>query len=361
MNSVIANKITIFVQSERLALYNIMKILNLKYLCMIMLIALTGCGDDTQFRVTGTVDGLGTQNLRVIYYTNTGIKSITATAVDGKFNFIGNAPAETLVEIFTSDRVPLMRMAVKNGETVDVHIDRAKPYELTLKGNDVSERMASFMRDNSDALTNGDRIAVNKAVAEYILRNKKDLTSTLLLLTEFSTADNTREADSLLQLIDQDARPDFLIENITAGLAERDSIAETAKMLPLRLYTAADSITTYTPANSRYSLLVFTRNHNERPDSMRRKISELLDGMTADQLRIVDISVAADSTAWHSQTKIDTKSDGYLSAWMPGAIASLPMKQLSVTRTPYYIVVDSTGTQQYRGASLTDAGKVLAR
>ncbi len=330
---------------------------------LIALIGLTmsGCGDDSQFRVTGTVDGLGTQNLRIIYYTTTGIKSLTSTAVDGKFNFTGNSPAETLVEIFTSDRVPLMRLAVKNGETVEVSIDRTEPYKLTLKGNDVSKRMAGFMRDNSDALTRKDHAAVNSAIAAYIRNNTKDLTSTILLLTEFDATGQETAADSLLQLIDTKARPEFLTENIMAGIAARDSVAENSSLIPLRLYTAADSMTTYTAGESDYSLLIFTRNADERPDSMRRQISRIMENMTGKKLRIADISIAADSAAWHSQPEITTESDGYISAWMPGAIAALPLKQLAVTRTPYFIVADSTGAQLYRGQSLAGVRKVLGQ
>ena len=319
------------------------------------MLGMAGCGDDSEFRVTGTIEGLGTQNLRVIYYTNTGLKSLTSTAVDGKFNFTGNAPAETLVEIFTSDRVPLMRLAIRNGETVEVKIDRAEPYKLTLKGNDVSKRMAAFMRDNRDLLTAGNREAINAAVADYVGRNTKDLSSTILLLTEYDAFGHEQEADSLLNMIDAKSRPEFLTENIEAGLAQRNAAVEHARMLPLRLYTDADSMTTFNTSGSAYSLLIFTRTGRERADSLRYQLSVLMGRTDASRLRVVDISLATDSADWHSQPHILPADKDGISAWMPGAIASVPVKQLAITRTPYFVVADSAGTQIYRGASLKDA------
>jgi len=335
--------------------------MKIKYIALAVaaMLGLAGCGDDSEFRVTGTIEGLGTQNLRVIYYTNMGLKSLTSTAVDGKFNFTGNAPDETLVEIFTSDRVPLMRLAVRNGETVEVNIDRAEPYKLTLKGNDVSKRMASFMRDNSDLLSSGNREAINAAVADYIGRNTGDLSSTILLLTEYDASGHEQEADSLLNLIDAKSRPDFLTENIEAGLAQLHAQAEHARILPIRMYTDADSMTTFRASESAYSLLIFTRAGRERADSIRYQLSMLMGRTDASRLRVADISMAADSADWHSQPRILPAGKDGISAWMPGAVASVPVKQLSITRTPYFIVVDSTGRQLYRGASLREAvGKV---
>ncbi len=311
------------------------------------------CGDNDDFRVLGTIENLGTQNLRVAYANESAVVMVRTTAIDGKFSFTGKAPKETMLEIFTTDRAPLGVLVVKNGQSLDVKIDRTNPYNITVSGNKASEEISKFMRDNSETLSTGTPAQINAIVARYAESHTNSIASTILLLRQFDTYGHEAEADSLFRLIEPKARPDYLVAGVTAVLESQLKYNSDQPVQATSLFTEGDSLMAYNPALSSASLLTFTR---ERTDSLTQTLRNLAAKHKKKRLQIVDIALNPDTATWHNAIKADSAK--WIHAWVPGALANPALNQLRLPRLPYYIVADSTGRQIYRGASITQAAAV---
>lgn len=317
-------------------------------------VAAAACGSSDDFRVLGSVDNLGTQNLRVAYRTDKGVEAFTTTAIDGQFSFTGKSPRETLVEIFTTDRAPLGYVVIKNGQTVKARFNRDNRYDVTLKGNGVSSDLAAFMRDHADVLSAGSDAEVNALVARYVGDHADDMVSTVLLLTQFRAGGHEAEADSLLALIDPGARPGYLCDAVRSALDERLRYDMSTPVVPFDLFTSADTLMAFNSADAAVSLLVFTSREADRDNELVGAMREIYNRYKNDEgVRLVDISLAIDTAAWHASVAGD--SAVWLQAWVPGGVAASGVSLLRIPRTPYCVVADSTGTQAYRGYSVAEA------
>lgn len=322
------------------------------------LAVVSACGSSDDFRVLGSVENLGTQNLRVAYRTDKAVKSFTTTAIDGQFSFTGESPQETLVEIFTTDRAPLGYVVVKNGQTVKAHFDRDNRYDVTLKGNGVSSDLAEFMRDNADVLADGSDDEVNALVAGYVGDHTDNMVSTVLMLTQFRSEGHEVEADSLLEMIDPKARPGYLCDAVRASLAERLRYDMSTPVVPFDLYTSADTLMAFNPNGSAVSLLVFTSKGADRSDALVGAMRRLYEEYKSSEVRVVDISLEADTALWHAAIAADTAR--WVQAWIPGGVAAPGVELLRIPRTPYCVVADSVGSQIYRGYSVEGASAAIA-
>lgn len=314
---------------------------------------LVSCGDNSEFRVAGEITGMGTQNLRIFYYADGAVQSVTSAALDGKFRFAGNSKNPTIVEIFSSNRTFIGRVMVKNGEEINCKFDRNDRYNVSLSGNDVSSEWGKFLRDNAGTFATGDYSLINKAVAGYVAKHRNNMLSTVLLLTEYHVPDNELEADSLLQSIAPEACPEYLVEGFRHQLAEIGSAAARGEIYPMNLYCSADSLYGYNPEKSSVSVLCFTSSGAAQRDSAVAAMRLWSKDYKPSRLQIVDISFATDTAVWHEDIRNDSAS--WTQCWAPGSVAEKSIERLSIPRTPYFIVVDSLGHQLYRGMSLHKA------
>lgn len=316
--------------------------------------AVSACGSSDDFRVLGTVENLGTQNLRVVYRTDKGVESFTTTAIDGQFSFTGQSPKETLVEVFTTDRAPLGYVVIKNGQTVKARFNRDNRYDMTLKGNGVSSDLAGFMRDNAGVLSSGSDEEVNGLVAEYVGDHTGDMVSTVLLLTQFRAGGHEAEADSLFDLIDHEARPGYLCDAVRGAINERLRYDLSTPVVPFDMFTSADTLMSFNPQDAAVSMLVFTSRESERDREFVGAVGDIYRKHKGEpEVCLVDISLSTDTAAWHASVAGD--SARWVQAWVPGGVAAPGVSLLRIPRTPYYVVADSAGTQIYRGPSMDEA------
>lgn len=332
-----------------------MKRLNLLTLLLAMIMA--SCGDDSQFRIAGTIEGLGTQNIRLIYYSDGAVRAQTTTVIDGKFSTIGYAPKPTILEIYSSDKALLGRLMVKNGETIECSIDRGNRYKASFEGNSVSSQWGKFLSDNAETLSTGDYTANNELIAKYITANSNNTLSTVLLLTEFYTPENELLADSLLSSIALEARPRDLVDSYASMLAHLNSETARGNVRPMNLYSKGDSLYSYNPSASSFSLLCFSMPDRECRDSIVPQLSALSKKQKTETLKIIDISFAEDTTQWKRSIKKDDAT--WNQCWALGSVQAKGIDRLAIPRTPYFIVADSAGRQLYRGSSISNASEVL--
>ncbi|MCM1517622.1 MAG: DUF4369 domain-containing protein [Pseudoflavonifractor sp.] len=327
----------------------------LKYVLLVAVVAVvTGCGGGESFTLAGTVEGLGTQPLRLVYVADGRLQTATITAIDGKFRYEGAAKEPAMVEIFGHSGRLVGRAYISNGETVEGEWSVDNPYKVKMKGNGVSERWARFLTDNADSLQSP--ATANRVVSRYVESNHDDLLSALLLMTQFDAASDGIRADSLMRLLTPKARPDALTAGYRTMLAEAGAEPMSRKIMPMTLIDTAGEPFYYNPVRYSLSLVCFTMGGGR--DSVARMLSLLRRDYPERRLGMLEVSLLPDHETWRMSSRRD--SARWPQMWAPGGVAHKAFDYLAVPRFPYLIVSDSTSRQLYRGTSLTAASRVIS-
>lgn len=313
----------------------------------LLAVVATACGDSGRFSVQGTVEGGKSMNLRYVFYNgNAFAQGITAVR-DGRFSFEGATMQPAMMELYDNDYRLLGRLYVANGDEIECTIDPSDPYMLRAAGNDAIERWTRWQRDNASALNAGRADAL---VEKYVGEHPADVVSTLLLtsLYDTSTPDGVRRADSLLSLIEADARPMNITQSFIAQLDANLHAADT-RVRDFKARVLGKGPDTLRVADAALSVYAFSTEHSLRKDSVVPLLRELHKRNGRRSVRVLDISLDADTTAWRRITRPD--SADWTQAWLPGGIAARGIDSLAVPSLPYFIVADSTGRQLLRTPS----------
>ncbi len=320
-------------------------------LCALLL--LSACSKKRHFSVTGDIEGVGSQLVIATYYTAGGLKRVSSPAIDGKFSLRGEATRPTLLTLALSDGTRLATMVVENGNKMELQGDLTKPYEIEVGGNSESSDIASWVRDNAQALQNRDAAAINSSLAEWVGRHKGSKASTALMVSYFQTEGYEHLADSLMGILSQSARAQDIVQNFTGVLSAQLQTTASAQVPVMYLYDASDSVITFNPHLQKTSLLCFMPDDRTARDSVGRQIRNLYHTYPASRFRAVEISSASDSASWRRSLEGDSAS--WRRTWAPATVASMSLRKLAVPRIPFFIVADSSAAQIYRGSSIKSA------
>lgn len=320
---------------------------------VLMLLA-QACSDDSQFRVHGTVEGNPSMNLRVCYYADYAYRTLVTAVRDGEFEFTGRASQPAMVEIFDHEYRLLGRVFVANGEEIECHLERGNPLAATVKGNPVAEQWADFQRKNIDALKGG-REKANAVIADYVGKNPGSVVSALLIVTSLDASADPALADSLVSLLEPQARPAGLVDGYNYLIQRLVTDRALGVIDSIPYHDSRDSLRTFLPSAAKASVLVFSDDRTPRADSIVPELKRLSEKYSRKRLSILDFTFAGDTLTWKRTIEPDTAS--WTQAWAPGWTSSPGIEQLGVPDLPYFIVCDSTGVQIYRGASVSVAAK----
>lgn len=313
------------------------------YLVIIMALLLAACTDNEQFRVNGVIEGKPTLNLRIGYYADGAYQTQITAAREGKFEFFGSSKQPTLVEIFDYDYRPLARLYASNGETFEIELNRDKPLDARITGNDVTERWSKFLRENQSVLK-GEPDSANAVIARYVASHPADIVSTLLMVTAYDASKDAAAADSVLSLIELQARPSALTESFNYMLQRlvTDEAADT--IAPFRYADRVDSVKIFDPANKALNLLVFATGDKFRDDSIVPVLGNIAKRKNI-QILEIDLEPYTNTLKGRSDTL----------AWkvgrVPGGLAGAGIEHLGIPSQPYFIVTDSAGAQLLRTPS----------
>lgn len=327
----------------------------------VLLIAaiVAGCSDNDRFTLTLTVKGLGQQSVTMTYYADGSVNQTVAQPdKDNLIHFTGRAAEPALVELsLTAGDRPLAMLVARNGEKIKCELDLDNPASVTVKGCKASEQLAAFVRDNADLIARGDRMALNARIKDFVVANPGSVASTALLVAWFDLDGDAALADSLMNTLSRDSRPYNLIENFNSVMAFRAQNAYKNNVTSFTLVGAKDSLYTLTPRKSAYTLLAFTGADHTRRDTLTGVLRDLARDYPSRRLKIVEVSMLADSTQWRAETRRD--SARWDRTWVPGSAAAIAIQRLQVTRTPFFIVADSLGAQLYRSRSVSNARRFI--
>lgn len=327
------------------------KLLVIQIVIAVVAILMAACGHSDTFVVDGSIEGNPTMNIRVIYTTRGQILTGVTAATEGKFSFKASVPDTALVELYDNDYKLLGRFVTTNGEDITLKLTNS-PYKLTVEGNELSQRWAKLLGEKIDSLQADDYVR-NRFIANYIQEHPADQLSTLLLITEYNIALSDSAALTAQQLWQTvQWKPVGLTASFALQLNSHAEATERAAIDSLRYLRSGNTHTTFTAADHPLTLITFSTERDGRDSvlAMLRRIhadrNRLSDGRT---VYLLDISVDTDTLDWSRTLRRDSAE--WQRGWLHGGIANPQVRALSVPSIPYYILVDSTGTQLRRSTS----------
>lgn len=316
-------------------------------------IILSACSSDN-FKVTGELSDFGTQNVRFIYYTNNAIQSFWIPTVDGKIEFTGVSPENTVIEIYTRQNKLLTRFAIKNGDEVEFKGSAKKPFDITASGNDITDEWCNFLNKNAETFEKGDRESIEKLIEDYVKVNPTEPVSMYLIAFNYANPSNFDKVQELLELIPDEQKTDFLISRIDSYYDNPGTkINENAVVSSFIMYSDNDSIESFTPSDSKTSLLYFWSHENKGRKDIINELKKLNKKTNKKRLQIAEIGLENDSVKWHRTFAKDSVKWKHF--WALGGIMNGEVMKMGVTATPYFLVLDSVGKPIYRGESVSTA------
>lgn len=305
-----------------------------------------------EFKVEGKFSDAGTQNLRFVYVSNDAIHTQWIPTVDGSFSLIGTSDELTVVYVYSAQMRLITHFAVKNGQTISIEGELKDNFNITTKGNEESEEWNSFIIAHASDFKERNSEKTDKAIAEFIKANPKNVVSTLLLTCDYTDI-RSEEAQKLFESIDEKARPEQLTV-LYNDLLLRE-IEKQKPLTVLNLRNSKDSLETVQSNEAKLSLYYFWKESNTKRDSIVSQLKKLEKNAGKENIRIVDISIKPDTFGWGRIVARDSvKWKHYVAV---GGPVDKTIADLNISAPKFFILTDSTGTQLYRGMDVEEACK----
>lgn len=312
------------------------------------------CGGPTSFKIKGELKDGSTTNLYVKYYGAHAVRSGVTAAREGKFEAEFSSPELTIVEILDNEYNVLARMFVKNGDEVNVTIDRANPLNSRVTGNEINERWSSLINRNAELLSSEAPDSINQMIEDYITANPSDPVGALMFAQFYDASSDPVRAMAVMEQIDIEARPSGVLDPyalMVSGFADSTTYG---KVQPIKYRTAkSDSVIIFKPSDKEISLIAISNENCKHSDSIVPYLKKIYADHSQKKLQVIDFVLYADTGAFKRVTYRDSAK--WIQAWLPGGILGKGIAELAIPDLPYFIVTDSTGTQLYRGTSLQEA------
>lgn len=309
------------------------------------------CNSST-FRISADIQGMGNQNVHVVFLGDSGVNDAFIPTNDNKFKIQGSSSELTVVSILDSQNKPLFRLAVKGGETVEVTGDYNKPHHYQCKGSEVAQAWMAFESENADLYDKrGDEL--DAAIEKFVKANPDNVVSALLMVFDYSDI-TTDKAKKLLASIDEQARPASLVASMEQM---NDAMGKPAvKLRSMMLCRLGGDFEALTPSTSRSTLILWWTENNQQRREQIAAIKRMSEQYGKD-LKVADVTVNPDTSAWRAI--VNTDSTQWTHYWAPGGVMDQSISNLKLRRLPVCIVVDSMGRQLYRGTDMQAAQSTL--
>lgn len=333
--------------------------MKLLYSLLVSLLALqlTGCGN-SHFTIKGDFSDGGTQNVRIVYVDGDRIASEWITLIDNKFTFEGSAESPTILYIFNQQRKIIAHALVKNGDKISISGEIKKNYRTKVSGTDLNEEWNNFINEFSDLLETHRYRRFDEIIDSFIDCNPDNIVSTLLLLNDYSDLTDDEKVKEKLSKISSKAQPNYVMNNYYV-IQTMNIEQKRQKVMTMPLYSSRDSIENFSPYKHTMSLIYFWNTEDNSRKTDVRELKSIEKTHRADNFAIIDINLDTDTIKWKRTVRRDSIT--WPRYWAVGGVMNRQLSFLQLSETPYYIVVDSTGTQSYSGQSLPEAIATVER
>lgn len=326
---------------------------------LLAIVILSSCAGK-EFTINGKLGKLGSQNLRVIYFTEKAAEDTSVPALDDVFQIKGNADCDVVVELYLTPTKLLTYVYIPQGGEVEVTGDVSSPFEIQVKGNDLAERWCAWRKENADMLKTNNRIMIEAKVQEYVKAHPDDALNGLLVAYEFCREKNMEQAHQMLLALGSDCPPAAMRRfDVLYDETFNAKINENAKIEPFSLYSDNDSIDDFSPKDSPFSILYFWTCDDRNRQSDVRNLRQMIREYPSAKLQVADVAFENDSAVWKREIKQDTVY--WTRYWALGGALNSSVKAMGVTEAPSYLVLDSVGKMHYRGNSLQQVKVTLKK
>lgn len=322
----------------------------------IILLLLSACHSDS-FRIEARIDGLGTQNVQVVYATSEGVQTDWVTVTNDRLSYEGYAPELTVVCVLDENGQPMARMALKNGDKVEF---RGFPHDMInmeYRGSKITQKWNDFLKEHYEEISSENQPMLDIAIEKFIRENPDDVVSTLLLLFDYGNISNSSATDKILSTISDDAKPLFLIQTYQT-LRNACTKKGSDYFYMTDLFESTGKWGSLRNVDHGYNLIwLWSRDDNHRQstvDSLKQ-----LSKTYGKRLKISDICIDGDTVTWHYTLAHD--STNWTHYWAPGGPECKFMTVISTYTSPTYMLVDSFGTFKYQGGSIAELTKAIKR
>lgn len=325
-------------------------------------VVLSGCVKN-EFKITGNLEGAGTQNLRLLYYysdENQGyVAEDVVPVVKDKFEYTGVCSNPSVVWVFRPDRTLLNVLYVERGDELEINGIVNQPYGWTVGGNDLQESLSAWQHENENLLMSGDAQTTSKAVVKYVEAHPEDKLSALLLLTYYANNDNGVSLKKLWEGLSEKVRDENLLNAVSGQRQHIANVVEKEKVRPMQFCSVGDSMTVVNPLKSSVSVLYFWREPKGLHPEYMKLLKQLAEKYADNKkFKIADINFSMDTAQWHYDIEKDS-IDKWERMWAAGGEVNKSIYQLHLPYTPCFVVVDSIGNQIYRGADTVQILKTI--
>ncbi len=335
----------------------------LRYLLMLCAgVFLCACSSDS-FKIEGVLTDIGENNVQIIYVNEAGVQSTTAVPENGRFELVGVSPNSTVVYVYTQQKKLLTKVVMKNGDNLKMRGTVKHNYLIEMKGEDVNEDWNEFRRTHHLLYSENKQDELSDKIEEYVKENPDKLASLALLLYDYSRLDDKAKVYELLNSIPEELRLASLMRDYTdinAIKVEAGDSINTANALIF--YNEKDYLEEFVPKNGKMSVMYFWKTY----DKSHKGIVENLDSLFYNymhtpkgrkQLQIADVVLDGDTAMW--KRTLRTEDRDWEHYWAIGGHQHPTLKDLSVTRSPQFLVLDSVGKPLYNGDSIAVVERII--
>ena len=318
-----------------------------KYLAavVLMILCLLSSCSSNSFKVSAELKGLGSQNVRVVYRNaEGGITDAWITAQKDKLEITGDCNSPSLLMVYNGMSVPILRLVVSGGDKLEVKGKITEQYNLEVKGSETMEQWNNFVVKHKSEYDSPSAVKLNTAIEKFVKDNPNSLVSTILVLIDFAPDDDDSRVAKLLNSIDENAKPQSLMESydiIFLSAKKGDTSIITLNLLEM----TSDDFEVAKFAGDKPSVIYFWDKDMET--QKRDDAFEELKMLDLTRVNIVDINIDSDSAQWRNT--IASTQTTWKHYWVPGSMMNSRLLRLQIKSTPTFIVTDSLGKQQYRG------------
>ncbi len=311
---------------------------------------LHGCSDNTKFTVSGHVEGNPSMNLYMRYLSGNRLNTGVTVVNEGNFEFTGNSPEATLVEVMDNERRVLGRVYIANGDKATMNINRANPLMSSAESakEPANKRMSDVVSANAEIF--GQSADANRFIEQYADEHPDDLVAALMFVSFYDYKIDPVRAYNVALDFPPAICPGTLFDSFFTQMSQAgdSTIYAPVDSLRYRPYHSPEPVAFLTSDGP--ALIAITNDRSSRTDSVLPRLKELA---KVKKLRILDLTLVQDTGTWKRVTRRDSAT--WIQGWAPGGIYARGIDRLGVLSMPYYIVTDAEGRQRYRGSDLTAA------
>jgi len=313
----------------------------------------TSCSGDS-VKVEGQLSNLEGSVLRVIAITDS---TVVGQKVDvnpkGKFSTsIDGVSQPTIVTVLNHRNELLANAVAEKGGHIKLQGDASKPQAIKVTGSDLNERWQLFRDEHAAFYSDPNPSRLDAAIQKYVRENPTDILSTVLLMADYSNLTDRSAMDAMLSSLNPKARPASLVRAYKAmepALTSRP----VSRMMNLMLWRngSFDELTLVGRITLLYLWTTGSDNRAAVVDAIKQASRQ-----AGTSLQVADVLVESDTIRWHRTVAGDSASWHHY--WSPGGPQDASLSQLNITTTPWFVVVDATGSIAYNGNDVQQACRI---